>query len=59
MIGKNNGQKWLRNNNLYSENESDPKKITLDMFERMLDCTDKYAGEHRLEPTVVRVSFYC
>ena len=27
------------------------------MFEKMLDCTDKYAGEHRSEPSIVRSFF--
>ena len=38
---------------MYGDPAPEPKKIAPELFERMLDCTDKYAGEHKSEPSVV------
>lgn len=46
----------MRRHKLYGEKAPESKKLSLDLFERMLDCTDKYAGEHKTEPTVVGCS---
>lgn len=46
-------QMWLRKHKLYGDNAPESKKLSADLFERMLDCADKYAGEHKSEPTVV------
>ena len=49
-------QMWLRKHKLYGDNAPESKKLSADLFERMLDCADKYAGEHKSEPTVVRAA---
>ena len=42
---------WLRKHKLYGDNAAESKKLSLELFERMLDCTEKYCGEHKSEPT--------
>ena len=44
---------WLRKNKLYGDAAPESKRISLDLFERMIDCTEKYCGEHHTEPTAV------
>lgn len=44
---------WLRKHKLYGDGAAESKKISPELFERMLDCTEKYSGEHKTEPTVV------
>ena len=46
-------QAWLRKHKLYGEEAPEAKRISADLFEKMLDCTDKYAGKHRSEPSIV------
>ena len=35
----------------------EPKRLSPDLFERMIDCTEKYCGEHKSEPTAVVYSY--
>lgn len=43
----------MRKHKLYGDNAPEQKQLSLDLFERMIDCTEKYCGEHKMEPTAV------
>ena len=42
---------------LFGEAAGEAKRLSLDLFEKMLDCLDKYVGRKKMDPNVVSFSF--